>query len=239
MRFSIPRLPQRLHPLILPPLVAAGAAVALLVVGASLPPWLLRLWAEELPALALLRAYRTSWQVMMVTAAFLPLVYLVPTLWIEIRLVRRERDREAVRAFGFIAGLLFALVCFLTWIIVWAADYPALSERAEGDIRQIESGFLEQQTVLLGRRYAPEPMPGGDSGDKVLLRWPVIGPDTGWSWRTVYFPQALEFSPDPDRLHRDSRTIQWNLEHGQFYQLTYTTRFHLVVSAVPVDGPDA
>ena len=63
-----------------------------------------------------------------------------------------------------------------------------------------------------------------------------LGPDTGFQWVSLRFSDALDFTPVPERFVVTGQTYDWNWTHAQRYEVTYTTQFHLVVSAVPVGG---
>ena len=47
---------------------------------------------------------------------------------------------------------------------------------------------------------------------------------------------ALGVTPFPERLVVTGQAYDWSWTHGQRYEITHTTQFHLVVSAVPVGG---
>ena len=53
---------------------------------------------------------------------------------------------------------------------------------------------------------------------------------------SLRFSDALDFTPVPERFVVTGQTYDWNWTHAQRYEITYTTNFHLVVSAVPVGG---
>lgn len=53
---------------------------------------------------------------------------------------------------------------------------------------------------------------------------------------SLRFSDALDFTPVPERFVVTGQTYDWNWTHAQRYEITYTTQFHLVVSAVPVGG---
>lgn len=218
--------------LALSPLFAAMGCLVLMLLSGAVPSLLLLRPspAGTSAALALLRACRTGHLAAVTLRVACPVLYLLSLVWI-FRVIHRRGSRETLAGAMAIASsvlLFFAVVAVTT-----LKDDPfTLQDQFKEDIRQLEAGLDERSQLFLYPVGAPDSMPGLE--DRVLTRRRAIGPDTGWRWFSLAFPDTLDFSPEPEGFFDETRDPQWNLEHGQLYELTYTSNFHLVASAAPV-----
>lgn len=171
-----------------------------------------------------------------VLALLSPLSFLGLTLLLYWR-TARSLDPEARKETRLAPFLLVPFLLPLVGILMWSALAPgAFCKQAAADIRQIETGELERMTVLLDERVTPDTLfQDGPEGWQVTRR-KVLGPDTGFGWVSLRFSDALDFTPVPEGFVVIGQTYDWNWTHAQRYEITYTTNFHLVVSAVPVGG---
>ena len=171
-----------------------------------------------------------------VLALLSPLSFLGLTLLLYWRTARSldPKIRKETRLAPF---LLVPFLLPLVGILMWSALSPdAFCKQAAADIRQIEGGELERMTVLLDERVTPDPLfRDAPEGWQVTQR-KVLGPDTGFGWVSLRFSDALDFTPVPERFVVIGQTYDWNWTHAQRYEITYTTNFHLVVSAAPAGG---
>lgn len=218
--------------LALSPLFAAMGCLVLMVVSGAVPSLLLLrpALAGTSAALSLLRACRIGHLAAAALRVACPVLYLLSLVWI-FRVIRRRGNRETLA--GAMAIAPSVLLFFAVVAVTTLKDDPfTLQDQFKEDIRQLEAGLEERSQLFLYPVGAPDSMPGLE--DRVLTRRRAIGPDTGWRWFSLAFPDALDFSPEPEGFFDETRDPLWNLEHGQLYELTYTSNFHLVASAAPV-----
>lgn len=233
-------LPQQsLLLIIAAPLVSCFGVLGALVLSSGLPSLFLLGMAQENPALALLRAYRAGHVISCVLAAAAPFVYGALVLWL-FRVWGQKMDPKTVLlslpAFTVLAFLFLISITVGAWgVVLWRAELPQLCVQYSAEIRQSEGREgLEHMTLLLDEGTAPDHMPGAPSDDLTLHRRGALGPDTGYEWMTLRFPDALDFTPAPDSFVVVGRTYGWNWEHQQKYEVYYTSEFHLVNTIIPV-----
>ena len=236
---DMPPAPQSPLPMYFAPVFAGMGVAGLAAVSWELPAILLLCSTGERSALALLRAYWTGRMICGGLALLSPALFLGLTFLLYWRTARRL-DPE-LRRQNRLASLILLPVCLpLAGIVMWSALAPggslAFCNQAAADIRQIETGELERVTVLLEERSSPDSL-FQDAPEGWRVTWRKgLGPDTGFQWVSLRFSDALDFTPVPERFVVTGQTYDWNWTHAQRYEITYTTQFHLVVSAVPVGG---
>lgn len=168
--------------------------------------------------------------------------------WDRANLKEVEYSRGQVMAYGsryHSAALSYFVCAALCFLIVLGSGGMLMCERvsslpfqARADLAQIESGALEASEVWISPQSRPGGLPGpyGSGQPQLITRRLILGEDTGYEWVLIRVPNALNFSPDPDRPLVEGQTILWNLEHAQRYRVSYTTNFHLVVDITPAGG---
>ena len=232
-------LPQESMLLIgVPPFASCFAVLGLILLSSGIPSLLLLRSTQDSPALALLRAYRVGVLVSCVLFILAPFLYVALDILL-FRVFRRKRD--IVTAFLSIpAFTVLSLVMLFSIVVVawggglWRAEMPKLYGQYTADIRQMESGTLEHMTVLLDENSVPGYMPGGPSDELTLHRRGASGPDSDFEWVILRFPDGLDFTPNPEGFVVIGETFGWNWDHGQKYEVFYTSEFHLVETITPI-----
>lgn len=228
-----PPLPQSALPLIiLPPILAFGGFGGLWLVSTALPPMLLLVCpAQGSPALAILRAYRAGYLFQAVLGLLSPLIFGALIALIS-RFLSRKPDpqaRKETRLAPFVLAPLFLpLFAVLMWSTLDSGGPFAQCDLVQADIQQIEAGTTERMTVFISGRSASDTLFTDQPEGWQVTRRTVFGPDTGRSGITLRFPEALEAALDPEGFALDS----W--ENAQWYELSCTANFHLVVEIMPV-----
>lgn len=134
-----------------------------------------------------------------------------------------------------------AALCFLILLgsggMLQDEHIPSLPFQAKEDLTQIETSFLVQAEVWISPKARPSRLPGpyGEGQPAPVTCYGAVGRDTGGEWVRVYVPNALDFSPDQERLYDETRTAVWNWEHARRYRVRYTSNFHLAVEITPVE----
>lgn len=230
---DMPPAPQSELPLYLTPLFAMIGVLGLTLVSWELPNLLLLFQSGERSVLTLLRCWWRGRMAYSVLVLLSPLLFLGLTLLLYWR-TARSLDPEVRKETRLAPFLLVPFLLPLVGILMWSAPAPgAFCKQAAADIRQIETGVLERVTVLLDERSSPDSLfQDAPEGWQVEQRT-ALGPVQRVSLR---FSDALDFTPVPGRFVVIGQTYDWNWTHAQRYEITYTTQFHLVVSAVPVGG---
>lgn len=234
--------PQSLLLIIGVPFGSCLAVLGALLLSTGIPSLLLLGDFEKSPALALLRAYRAGHLISSSLALLAPFLYGALVVWL-FRVWGHKLGRKtsllSIPAFTILAGVLLLSVAAGAWgAVLWRAELPKLCVQYSADVRQIEAGELEHMTLLLDEKSTPHPMPGAPSDELTVHHRGASGPDTDFQWMTLRFPDALEFTPVPDSFVVIGGTYDWNWEHVQRYQVSYTSEFHLVVEITPVGGEE-
>lgn len=154
----------------------------------------------------------------------------------------QQLGNEAVHA---MAGVI--LLCGMAMSLIFTACFGYIGaqegiwsfpQEIRADLRQLETGELEELEVWFHPNSRPACLPGPYSPVKdqprPVTRFPAIGEDTGWEWLILFVPDGMRFTPDPERPFDETRTVDWNLAHAQRYQVRYTTNLHLAVEITPV-----
>jgi len=146
-------------------------------------------------------------------------------------------SQRRISVFLCLAPLL--LVSALMAFIVLSEEVPALYEQTRSDIAQLEAGECETVTVWLSPKVREWHIDGPYTGSQptLLTRYGAISLDTGGKWVELYVPHGLDFALDPDRLYNENRSIQWNAQHAQMYEIRYTSGHHLIRDIRPADTP--
>lgn len=165
--------------------------------------------------------------------------------WDRAGLKEKEHSRSQVMAYGSryhsaaLSYFLCACLCFLMVLgsggMLWDEHIFSLPFQARADLAQVEAGQLETVEVWISPQSRPGGLPGpyGSGQPRLITRRGIVGEDTGYEWAVVRIPDALNFSPDPDRLFDETQTPAWNLEHARRYWVSYTSNFHLVTEITP------
>lgn len=237
---DMPPVPQNQLPLFFAPFFAILGVLGLVVVSWGLPSILLLFPSGECAALALLRAYWIGRTVFSALALLSPVLFLGLTgllYWLTARKLDPEIREHIHLAPFFLIPILLPLIGILMWSALPPGGTCAFCDEIAADIRQIEAGELEEMTVLLDERSVPESISGVSSDELTLHRRSAARLDGNFGWVTLRFPDGLDFTPVPDSFVVIGQTYDWNREHVQRYEITYTTNFRLVVSAAPAGGP--
>jgi len=143
------------------------------------------------------------------------------------------------RVSGFLGLVPFLLVCALAAVMVLSEEVPALYGKTRSDIARIEAGQCETVTVWLSPKVREWHIDGPySSGQPALLtRYGAVSDETGGQWVNLFVPYGLDFQLDEDRLYDENRSIQWNAEHAQMYEVTYTPDLFLIDSIAPAETP--
>ena len=170
--------------------------------------------------------------------------------WDRVSLREVEYSRGQVMAYGSryhsaaLSYFLCAFLCFLMALgsggMLRAEHISSLPFQARADLAQVEAGTLETAQVWISPQSRPGGLPGpyGSGQPRLITRRGIVGEDTGYDWVVVRIPNALDFSPDPNRLFDETRPAAWNLEHARQYRVSYTSNFHLVTEIIPVGSEE-
>ena len=170
--------------------------------------------------------------------------------WDRASLKEVEYSRGQVMAYGsryHSAALSYFLCAFLCFLIALGSGGMLHDEhvfslpfQARADLAQVEAGALETTEGWISPQSRPGGLPGpyGSGQPRLITRRGIVGEDTGYEWVIVRIPDALNFSPDPDRPFDETRPAAWNLEHARRYRVSYTSNFHLVVEITPIGGEE-
>ena len=152
----------------------------------------------------------------------------------------REYELHSRRRVSTLLGLTpLLLVCALMACIVLSEEVPSLYERTRSDLAQIGAGQCETVTVWLSPKVREWHIDGPytSSQPALLTRYGAVSNDTGGKWVNLFVPHGLDFSLDPDRLYNENRSIQWNAQHAQMYEIRYTSGHRLILDICPADTP--
>lgn len=144
-------------------------------------------------------------------------------------------------AFSGFLGLVPILAMYLLLcVMVFSEEVPALYTKARADMAQIQAGQCETVTVWLSPKAREWHIDGPYSSRQptLLTRYGAISEDTGGKWLALYVPYGLDFGLDPDKLYDETRSILWNAENAQMYEVNYTSGFFLIDSITPVETPE-
>ena len=228
-----PLPPDSLSLMILPPILAFGGFGGLWLVSTALPPLLLLTPSEGVPALVLLRAYRTGYLFCGVLSLLSPLIFTGFILLI-FRLMTRRLDPKARREERLTPFMFVPFFLPLFGALIWSAlgtDGPlARCDRLEADIQQLQAGETVRMTVFIGGKSAPDPLFTDHPEGWQVTRRAVFGPDTGRGEMVLRFPEALESALDPEGFAMES----W--ESARWYQVSFTSNFCLVAEITPIEG---
>lgn len=229
---------RRMAPIYLSALLATMLAVTLMLVALSAFPRLVRPQSGEPHALAILRACRSWYVILAVTAAAGFLLVLAVSLFLCLRSF--QQGDAPLHLVIFMCAVLLVLTGFIGLGMLAIEQVPQLYQQAGADIAQLETGTLEEATVWVSpkTRQAHVPGPYSSSRDSDgLTRLGIIGGVVGNRWENVYVPDAMGFTLDQEHLFNENYSIDWNEEHARQYHVTYTSAFHLVVDIVPLAMP--
>ncbi len=177
---------------------------------------------DQSSVLALLRGYRTQY-ILILTVLCLGAVLTGILTFVSICFGKVFRDSVKLMLLAFLGALM------LLFGMGFDAHIPRTIQELGADIAQIEQNTTEQMTVWLSPNSYPAQLTAL-IGTETVTRYAGIGADTGNTWQDFYVPQAQEFSPTPDMLFDEKRSISWNEEHTPKYTITYTSHFRVVVS---------
>lgn len=232
----VPPLPQSNLPvIILTPVLAFGGFGGMWLIGIAVPSVLLLVPSEEVAALILLRACQAGYLFHAVLGLLSPLIFVVFAALISRFMCRNlaPKARKEHRMASFLLAPFFLpLFAALMWGTLGSGGTIALYDLAQADIQQIEAGMTEHMTVFISGRSAPDALFTGHPEGWQVKRRTVFGPDTGRSGITLRFPEALESTLDPEGFALES----W--DNARWYEVTFTSGFHLVVEIMPVGGEE-
>lgn len=202
-------------------------------------PQVRRSFPDAPPARMVLEGCQFWYILLMLACALVTAVCLTIAVWTLHRLSRHGVSGPQVVRLYLSVLLLLGMVVFACGALLITEGVPSLFLQTVEDIAQLEEGRTEEAVVWLSPRTWPYRLPGpyADGQPQPLTRYGAIGPDTAGTWEDFYVPDALEFAMDPDRVFDENRSIPWNEAHTQWYRLTYTSNFRLVVAAEPCSGP--
>lgn len=104
------------------------------------------------------------------------------------------------------------------------------------ELERVESSQLETAEVWIHSKtsaaYLPGPWKGGYRN--FVRKYHIVGTAPGDQWIDILVPDAMGFTPNPDRPLREGQSIPWNLENAQRYRVSYTPDFHLAVEITPI-----
>lgn len=229
--WDMPPVPQNQFPLYFAPFFAVLAVLGLALLSWTLPPILLLCSVGERSALALLRAYWTGRMIFSVLAVLSPLLFGGLTLLLY-QLMARKLDLELRKQIRSAPLVLLPALLPVIGILMWAALAPngtcSFCNQIAADIQQAEAGEAERMTVFIHEVSAPDSFFTDHPEGWQVVRRTAFGPDTGRSGIVLRFPEALEAALDPEGFAVES----W--DKAQWYEVSFTSRFRLVVQIVPV-----
>lgn len=213
-------------------LVIAFAALAIT------PDYLLSFLLREVATpYNLLTAY-SNWYAILIAMVFASAVVMVSFDTLAWRL-QMKPHRRAYKNYTLAFMVIYILIYLgVVGTMLFLYDLPGLWQESREDIRQTESGELEEAVVWLSPKTSSASFPGVYSytqhHPEPLTRYGGISEDTGYEWVEFYVPDCLGFSLEQDVLYHENKSIIWNEENARQYRLRYTDHFHLVVSVEPV-----
>lgn len=198
------------------------SVTVLLVLFLMSTPTLNLLSDNQSSALALLQGYRRQYILILIVLSLGPVLTGIFTV---VSICFGETFKDSVKL------MLRAFVCSLVLLfgIGFGAHIPRTIGELSADIAQIAQNTTEQTVVWLSPNFYLAQMTDLVR-TKTVTRYGGIGADTGHTWQDFYLPHALAFSPTPDMLFDDKRSISWNEEHTPKYEIAYTSHFRLIVS---------
>ncbi|NBI09346.1 hypothetical protein D1641_04835 [Colidextribacter sp. OB.20] len=235
---DMPPVPQDQLPLFFAPFFALLGVLGLALVGWELPAILLLFSAGEPSALVLLRAYWTGRMTFSVLALLSPLLFLGLTLllyW----LTARRLDPEIRKQNRLAPFILMPFLLPFIGILMWAALVPggtcAFCDEIAADIQQIEAGETQWMTVFISGQSHPDPLFTDQPEGWQVTRRTIFSPGDGWGGITLRFPEALESTLDPEGFVVIGRAYDQSWDGVQWYEVSYTSNFQLVVEITPVE----
>jgi len=131
------------------------------------------------------------------------------------------------------------LVSALMAVMVLSEEVPALYKKTQADIAQLEAGQCETVTVWLSPKVREWHIDGPYSSSQppLLTRYGAVSDETGGRWIDLFVPHGMDFALDGDKLYNENRSIQWNAENAQMYEVSYTSNLFLIDSITPVPTP--
>ncbi len=227
-------------------LVTGVFALALVILLGLLNPEFMNLLGTESDPESILERYSLWYFILMAGCVFGAVLIVVVDVIVFrylLRMFLHKTSEKEIRqyfqnflSFGVLMVLFFAFYAIVAGGMLLKEEIPQNWQRARQDLAQIESGDLEQVTVWLSPKIQAVPFPEYYSAGqpKLLTRYGGISSETGGEWVRFYVPDSLDFSLDPDALYDENKSIEWNTDNAQQYQITYTVNLHMVLSAVPV-----
>lgn len=177
---------------------------------------------DQSSVLALLRGYRTQY-ILILTVLCLGAVLTGILTFVSICFGKVFKDSVKLMLFAFLGALM------LLFGMGFDAHIPRTIQELGADIAQIEQNTLEHMTVWLSpNSYAAQVTDLVRA--ETVTRYAGIGADTGHTWQDFYVPHGLSFSPTPDMLFDEKRSISWNEEHTPQYKIAYTSHFRIMIS---------
>ena len=234
-----PLPPDTLSLTLLPPLLAFWGFGGLWLAATALPPMLLLICpAQGSPALAILRAYWAGYLFQAVLGLLSPLIFgalIALTAWFMSRKLD-PKTRKEVRLTPFLLAPLFLPLFVAMMPGMLSADGPlALCDLAQADIQQIEAGETRRMTVFISGQSHPDPLFTDQPEGWQVARRAIFSPDDGRGGFTLCFPEALESTLDPEGFVVTGRAYDQSWDGVQWYEVSYTTNFQLVVEITPVE----
>lgn len=155
--------------------------------------------------------------------------------------IRTLMAREGGRALAGSALKLGGIVLLLEGLLYGAmlVKGPVFSviADAQADLRQIQSGELEEKVLWLYPGSAPAHLPGPyGAGDPTPLTKYYAADDSLQSWDPYLFPNGLGFAAEPGKVYTSSKPKEWNEENVPRYEITCTSRLRFVVNVVQAGG---
>ena len=234
----MPPAPQNQLPLFFAPFFALMGVLGLALVCWELPAILLLFSTGEPSTLALLRAYWTGRAAFSVLAALSPLPFLGLTYllyWLAARKLDPEIRKQSRLAPLILMPFLLPAIGILMWVSVSPGGTCAFCDEIESDIRQIEEGGTQRMTVFISGQSHPDPLFTDQPEGWQVARRAIFSPDDGRGGFTLCFPEALESTLDPEGFVVTGRAYDQSWDGVQWYEVSYTTNFQLVVEITPVE----
>ena len=119
--------------------------------------------------------------------------------------------------------------------MILSEGVPSLLKMVREDRVQIQENQLETAVVQLHSGLYRDGLPGPYTKGQPAPFWvcTAAGNDAGRSQLTVYLPEEMEGFIRQDVFYDNSQSVEWNQENTPWYRISYTTNFHVVVSAEP------